>query len=220
MSSVRMKCCGVTSVADALLAAELGFDAIGLVFAERSQRRINIEQAREIRRALPPMVSAVALFMDNDAAQVRAVIDQLRPDLLQFHGNENDDSCVRFGVRYIKAIAMGEGAAALPRLSAFPGAAALLLDGNAAGQGGGLGHAFDWSLVPRHVAQPVILAGGLDADNVGAALCITRPWAVDVSSGVESAPGRKDGARMRRFVEAVRRYEQASAAHAETVGNP
>lgn len=204
MTPARMKCCGVTRVEDAVQAAQLGFDAIGLVFARRSKRRLSLHDAREIHRALPPMVTTVALFMDNDVAEVRQVNDVLRPDLLQFHGMEEDNWCAQFHTRYIKAIAMGEGAAALPRLSVYPGAAALLLDGNVTGQVGGLGEVFDWSLVPAHVVQPLILAGGLTADNVGEAVRITRPWAVDVSSGVESSPGIKDEGKMRCFVAAVR----------------
>ncbi len=199
-----MKCCGITRVEDALQAAQLGFDAIGLVFAHRSKRRIALQLARDIRRALPPMVTTVALFMDNDAVEVERVNDVLRPDLLQFHGTEQDHWCAQFQTRYIKSIAMGEGAAALPGLSAYPGAAGLLLDGNVTGQVGGRGDVFDWSLIPDHVAQPLILAGGLNADNVAEAVRITQPWAVDVSSGVESSPGIKDAGKMYDFVAAVR----------------
>lgn len=204
MKPVRTKCCGITRVADAVQAAQLGFDAIGLVFAHRSKRRISLHLARDIRRGLPPMVTTVALFMDNDATEVQQVVEVLRPDLLQFHGTEEDNWCAQFQTRYIKAIAMGEGAAALPRLSVYPGAAALLLDGNVTGQVGGLGAVFDWSLVPAHVVQPLILAGGLHAGNVGEAVRLARPWAVDVSSGVESSPGIKDPGKMSDFVAAVR----------------
>ncbi|HKR75481.1 MAG TPA: phosphoribosylanthranilate isomerase [Rhodanobacter sp.] len=207
----RIKCCGMTRVEDALLAAQLGADAIGLVFTARSKRQVSLEQARAIRHALPPFVDAVALFMDDDAAFVADVIAAVQPDLLQFHGSEPDAWCARFGRRYLKAIAMGEGAAALPRLREYPGAAALLLDGHAAGEAGGGGKAFDWSLLPRDPAQPVILAGGLHADNVGAAIRAARPWAVDVASGVESAPGIKDAAKLAGFVAAVRAADRESA---------
>jgi len=200
----RIKCCGMTRVEDALLAARLGVDAIGLVFTARSKRRVSLEQARAIRRALPPFVDAVALFMGDEAALVDEVIAVVQPDLLQFHGDETDDWCAQFDRRYLKAIAMGEGAAALPRLHGYPRAAALLLDGHAAGEAGGSGKAFDWSLLPRDLAQPVILAGGLHAGNVGAAIRAARPWAVDVASGVESAPGIKDAAKLAAFVGAVR----------------
>ena len=199
----RIKCCGMTRVEDALLAARLGADAIGLVFTARSRRRVSLEQARAIRQALPPFVDAVALFMDDEAAFVADVVAALQPDLLQFHGSEPDAWCAQFGRRYLKAIAMGEGAGALPRLRGYPGAAALLLDGHAAGEAGGSGKAFDWSLLPRDLTQPVILAGGLHADNVGAAIRAARPWAVDVASGVESAPGIKDAAKLAAFMAAV-----------------
>lgn len=211
MILVRMKCCGITRVEDALQAAQLGFDAIGLVFAHRSKRRIALQLACDIRRALPPMVTTVALFMDNDAIEVERIIDALRPDLLQFHGSEQDHWCAQFQARYIKAIAMGEGAAALPSLSLYPGAAGLLLDGNVTGQVGGRGDVFDWSLIPDHVVQPLILAGGLNADNVAEAVRITRPWAVDVSSGIESSPGVKDQGKMRCFIAAVRKAAADSA---------
>lgn len=207
----RIKCCGMTRVEDALLAAQLGADAIGLVFTARSKRRVSLEQARAIRQALPPFVDAVALFMDDEAAFVADVIAAVQPDLLQFHGSEPDAWCAQFGRRYLKAIAMGEGAGALPRLRDYPGAAALLLDGHAAGEAGGSGKAFDWSLMPRDLAQPVILAGGLHADNVGAAIRAARPWAVDVASGVESAPGIKDAAKLAAFVAAVRAADRESA---------
>jgi phosphoribosylanthranilate isomerase len=206
----RIKCCGMTRVEDALLAARLGADAIGLVFTARSRRQVSLEQARTIRRALPPFVASVALFMDDEAALVEEVIAMVRPDLLQFHGGEPDAWCAQFDRPWLKAIAMGEGTAALPRLRDYPHAAALLLDGHAAGEAGGSGKAFDWSLLPRDLAQPVILAGGLHADNVAAAIRTARPWAVDVASGVESAPGIKDRGKLEAFVAAVRAADAAA----------
>jgi phosphoribosylanthranilate isomerase len=200
----RIKCCGMTRIEDAMLAAQLGADAIGVIFTARSKRRVDIAQARAICAALPPFVSTVALFMDNEAALVREVIDAVQPDLLQFHGNESDAWCAQFGRRYLKAIAMGDGTAALPRLHDYPGAAALLLDGHGLGEAGGSGKAFDWSLMPVDLKQPLILAGGLTVENVAAAVRTARPWAVDVSSGIESAPGIKDPAKMAAFVQAVR----------------
>lgn len=200
----RIKCCGMTRIEDAMLAAQLGADAIGVIFTARSKRRVDIAQARAISAALPPFVSTVALFMDDDAALVREVIDAVQPDLLQFHGGESEAWCAQFGRRYLKAIAMGDGAAALPRLHDYPGAAALLLDGHGLGEAGGNGKAFDWSLMPADIKQPLILAGGLTAENVAAAVGIARPWAVDVSSGIESAPGIKNPAKMAAFVQAVR----------------
>lgn len=200
----RIKCCGMTRVGDALLAARLGADAIGLVFSARSKRQVSLAQAREIVAALPPFVAAVALFMDDEANLVRQVLDEVRPTLLQFHGDESDGWCAQFGHPFLKAIAMGEGVAALPRLHDYPHATGLLLDGHAAGEAGGSGKAFDWSLLPGELAQPLILAGGLHAGNVGDAVRTARPWAVDVASGVESAPGIKDPMRLEAFIRAVR----------------
>lgn len=200
----RIKCCGMTRVGDALLAARLGADAIGLVFSARSKRQVSLAQAREIVAALPPFVATVALFMDDEANLVRQVLDEVRPTLLQFHGDESDGWCAQFGHPFLKAIAMGEGAAALPRLHDYPHATGLLLDGHAAGEAGGSGKAFDWSLLPGELAQPLILAGGLHAGNVGDAVRTAHPWAVDVASGVESAPGIKDPLRLEAFIRAVR----------------
>ena len=205
----RIKCCGMTRVGDALLAAQLGADAIGLVFTARSKRRVTLAQADAIMAALPPFVATVALFMDDEPGLVRQVLDSVRPTLLQFHGNESDAWCAQFGQPFLKAVAMGEGAAALPRLQQYPHAAGLLLDGHAAGAVGGSGQTFDWSLLPRGLAQPLILAGGLHAGNVGEAVRAVRPWAVDVASGVESAPGIKDPGRLEAFIRAVRAADAA-----------
>jgi phosphoribosylanthranilate isomerase len=194
----------MTRVGDALLAARLGADAIGLVFSARSKRQVTLAQAREIVAALPPFVATVALFMDDEANLVRQVLDEVRPTLLQFHGDESDGWCAQFGHPFLKAIAMGEGAAALPRLHDYPHATGLLLDGHAAGEAGGSGKAFDWSLLPGELAQSLILAGGLHAGNVGDAVRTAHPWAVDVASGVESAPGIKDPLRLEAFIRAVR----------------
>lgn len=203
----RIKCCGMTRAEDAVLAAQLGADAIGVVMTSRSKRRVDVAQARTIARAVPPFVSVVALFMDDDASLVRDVIDVVQPDLLQFHGDESDAWCAQFGRRYLKAIAMGEGAAALPRLREYPGAAGLLLDGHGLGEAGGSGKTFDWSLMPADLVQPLVLAGGLAPDNVAQAIAAARPWAVDVASGVESAPGIKDPRKLAAFIAAVRRAD-------------
>ncbi|OOG47093.1 phosphoribosylanthranilate isomerase [Rhodanobacter sp. C01] len=200
----RIKCCGMTRVEDALLAVRLGADAIGVVFTERSKRQVSLLQAGEIVAAMPPLITSVALFMDNNVDQVHRVLDEVRPTLLQFHGNETDDWCAQFGHPFLKAIAMGGGAAALSRLHDYPHATGLLLDGHAAGEAGGSGKSFDWSLMPHDSVQPLLLAGGLHAGNVGAAIRAVRPWAVDVASGVESAPGIKDATRLVDFMAAVR----------------
>lgn len=200
----RIKCCGMTRIEDALLAAELGADAIGVVLTAHSKRQVSIAQARTIVEAMPPFVTTVALCMDDEANFVQEIIDTVRPSMLQFHGNESDEWCKQFGQPYLKAIAMGEGAAALYQLRDHPHAAGLLLDGHGLGEPGGSGKTFDWSLMPRDLKQPLILAGGLNATNVATAIRIAKPWAVDVSSGIESAPGVKDHDKMRDFIAAVR----------------
>lgn len=199
----------MTRVADALLATQLGADAIGLVFTARSPRQVTIAQGQLIVQALPPFVASVALFMDDDARWVQQVVDEVQPTLLQFHGGEVDAWCMQFGRPFLKAIAMGDGAVGLAELHAYPHAAALLLDGHARGTAGGSGHAFDWSLLPAGLSQPMILAGGLDAQNVGAGIRALHPWAVDVSSSVESAPGIKAADKLAAFIHAVHAADAA-----------
>ncbi|MGE7139546.1 phosphoribosylanthranilate isomerase [Luteibacter sp. NPDC031894] len=200
----RIKCCGMTRVDDVQLAARLGADAVGFIMTRKSKRFVDPVAAARLRDAVPPFVTTVALVMDDEPAYIEEVLRVLRPDMLQFHGAENDDACAAYGVRYVKAIAMGEGAPALAGLRDYPRAAGLLLDGHGLGEQGGSGQRFDWSLMPTDLAQPLLLAGGLTADNVAEAIRIARPWAVDVSSGIESSPGIKDGAKMERFISAVR----------------
>jgi phosphoribosylanthranilate isomerase len=204
----RVKFCGMMRVEDALVAAELGVDAIGLVLTRKSQRFAGIERARAIRRALPPFVTAVALFMDDDVSFIAEAIAAVTPDLLQFHGSETAPDCVRYGRPYLKAIAMGGGQDWQPVVAAHPQAAGFLFDGHAAGQQGGSGQGFDWAVLPRGIGKPVILAGGLTAENVGAAIGVARPYAVDVSSGIEATIGTKDTDRMRRFIAAVRTADE------------
>jgi len=210
----RIKFCGLTRPGDVRLASELGADAIGFVFAQGSPRRIEPEQARAMRNALAPLVSVVALFADTPAAEVREAIRQARPTLLQFHGEEDDAFCRGFGVPYIKAIPMGnagtgdaqvESAAALQ--ARYPNAAAFLFDGHARGGSGGQGARYDLKRIPTGLDKPFIVAGGLHPESVFDAIQATLPWGVDVSSGIESAHGIKDGEKMRRFVEEVRRAD-------------
>ena len=165
---------------------------------------MNVVQAREIVASLPPFVTSVALFVDPDVAQVQRVLDTLRPDLLQFHGSETDEFCARFGVPYIKALRVGASAPPDHALASWPGARGLLFDTEDAVHPGGSGRVFDWNLLPAAAAaRPLILAGGLHAGNVGEAIRRARPWAVDVSSGVEQAPGIKDARRVQDFMRAV-----------------
>ena len=204
----RIKFCGMTRVEDALAAVELGVDAVGVVLTRASKRCVPIERAREIRRAMPPFVAAVTLFMDDDTAFVAEAVATVAPDLVQFHGGETAADCVRYGRPYLKAVAMG-GGDWRGVIAAHGQAAGFVLDGHAAGESGGSGKTFDWSAVPSAIGKPVVLAGGLTPDNVGAAVRAVGPWAVDVSSGIESAPGTKDRDRMRRFIAAVREADEA-----------
>jgi phosphoribosylanthranilate isomerase len=201
----RIKFCGITRIQDAHAAAALGVDAIGLVLTRKSPRFVEIAQAREIRRSLPPLMAAVALFMDDEPAWIAQAIDAIAPDLLQFHGGESAADCVRYGRRYLKVVPMGDGADLHDIVTAHPAATGFLLDGHAPGEQGGRGKPFDWSRVPEDLQRPVLLAGGLTCDNVASAIRAARPYAVDVSSGIESAPGVKDPDKMRRFVEEVER---------------
>lgn len=204
----RIKFCGMTRAGDIRLASELGADAMGFVFAANSPRRLRPEEARLLRGALAPLVDAVALFADNSTDEVRDAIKQVRPTLLQFHGSEEDAFCRSFGVPYIKAIPMGGMPSSPTDLQLrYPGAAGFLFDSHAPGGNGGSGVTFDWSQLPKQLNKPVMLAGGLTPDNVFDAILATLPWGVDVSSGIESAPGIKDGDRMRHFVEQVRQAD-------------
>lgn len=205
----RIKFCGMTRPGDVRLASELGVDAVGFIFAQRSPRRVEPEEARAMRNAMAPFVDAVALFMDNPQAEVREIVRHVRPTLLQFHGAEEDSFCRSFGVPFIKAVPMGEPGAPsdLGLRTRFPGAAGFLFDGHPPGGLGGSGARFDWNRIPRDLGRPWLLAGGLTPENVFEAICATRPWGVDVSSGVETEPGVKDGDKMRRFVEECRRAD-------------
>jgi len=200
----RVKICGITSVNDGLAAARHGADAIGLIFYPPSPRLVTLDRAREIAAGLPAFVARVAVFVNPAAADVDAVIGACRPDLLQFHGEEAADFCRSFGVPYLRALRVRPGVDLLELLSPFGDAAGWLLDAYRQELYGGTGEAFDWGLIPREFARPLILSGGLDAENVGAAIRRVRPWAVDVSSGVEAAKGVKDERRIAAFMEAVR----------------
>ena len=199
----RVKICGITRTADARAAADAGADAIGLVFYPPSPRFLSIERAREIRDALPPFVQSVALFVNADAAQVAQVLQRVRPGMLQFHGEESPDFCSQFGAPFVKAVRVRPGIDALEYLRPFSRAAAWLFDSYVP-EYGGVGESFDWSLVPALRERPLILSGGLAPANVAEALRRVRPWGVDVSSGVESAKGIKDAAKIAAFMAEVR----------------
>lgn len=202
--NTRVKICGITRVQDGLDAVRLGAHAIGLVFYAPSPRAVTVDQARAIVDALPPFVTAVGLFVNADAAAVRATLAKVPLQLLQFHGDETPDYCAAFGVPYLKAVRVRPGVDLLQYAQDFHGARGLLLDAYVEGVRGGTGATFDWALIPRSLPLPVVLSGGLDADNVEAAVRAVRPWAVDVSSGVESAKGIKDAAKIEAFMNGVR----------------
>ena len=199
----RVKICGITRPGDGIAAAQAGADAIGLVFYPKSPRYLSNERAVEIRDALPPFVQTVALFVNADAAQVSQVLGRVKPSLLQFHGDETPEFCGQFGVPYVKACRVQPGVDALQYLQPFARAAAWLVD-SFVPEYGGVGESFDWSLVPRGLARPLILSGGLEQKNVARAIQAVHPWGVDVSSGVESAKGIKDAGKMTAFVAEVR----------------
>lgn len=207
MNRTRIKFCGITRDKDARAGVVLGVDALGFVLVPASPRYISADKAAAIRRKLPPFVDAVALFKDADAAFVQEAVDALRPDLLQFHGAEDPDFCASFGLPYLKAVAMGEQQSLAAQARRYRGAAGLLLDSHAKGGMGGRGEAFDWSRVTP-VKATLLLAGGLNPTNVGGAVKQLRPYAVDVSSGIEAKPGIKDHDKMRAFVEAVRKADK------------
>jgi phosphoribosylanthranilate isomerase len=199
----RVKICGITRPGDARAAADAGADAIGLVFYPPSPRYLSGERAIEIRDALPPFVQTVALFVNPDAAQVAQVIGRVKPGMLQFHGEETPQFCAQFGLPYIKACRVRQGTDLLEYLRPFAAASAWLLDSFVEAYGG-VGERFDWSLVPGRLERPLVLSGGLDRDNVAQAVRKLHPWGVDVSSGVESAKGIKDAAKIAAFISEVR----------------
>ncbi len=200
----RVKICGLTRSADVHAAVAAGVDSIGLVFYARSARNLELQQAAALAREIPAFVSLTALFLNPDSSLVEAVIRAVKPEILQFHGQEDADFCSSFGRRYLKAVAMGGSADELARTcEQHPDACGYLLDSHAPGDMGGSGEPFDWSKI-RQSSLPLILAGGLNPDNVGQAIDQVRPWAVDVSSGVEQAPGLKSADKIHSFLAAVR----------------
>lgn len=200
----RIKICGITRVEDALAAARLGADAIGLVFYPGSPRAVTPARAREIIDVLPPFVVPVGLFVNADAAIVSETVAAAPVQLLQFHGDETPGYCAGFGLPFLRALRVRAGTDLLQYARDFHAARGLLLDAWVDGVHGGTGAVFDWSLIPPDLPMPVILSGGLNPDNVEQAVRRVRPWAVDVSSGVESTKGIKDAAKIEAFINGVR----------------
>lgn len=199
----RVKICGITRIRDATAVAALGSDAIGLVFYEASPRHVTIDQAAVIAESLPPFITVTGLFVNAPREQIEIILTRVRIDLLQFHGVESAPDCRGYDRPYIKAVTMREGIDVRACADAYPDAAGLLLDTYCEGIPGGTGHTFDWSRVPEDVGKPLILAGGLTPHNVADAIRRTRPYAVDVSGGVEAAQGVKDVLKMTEFIRSV-----------------
>ena len=211
-SRTRVKICGITRPADARLAAQLGADALGLVFYAGSKRAVSIEQAQQIRAVVPAFVSLVGLFVNPTQKQVESVLADVHLDCVQFHGDETPAFCASFGVPYVKALRMapslGTADDVLTLIEQYATASGILLDAWDPLQAGGTGKQFDWSLAAQCVQQselPIILAGGLEAGNAALAIDQVRPWALDLSSGVESEPGLKDPQRLTAFFDEVNR---------------
>jgi len=205
MTTVRIKICGLTRVEDVKSAIEAGVDAVGFVFT-KSPRRISAETAIELVNHVPKGVLRVGLFLNQDRSEIGQVVNSVPLDILQFHGSETERECSAFDLPWLKAVAMENAQSARQAERDFPNAMGLLLDSHSAGKRGGSGRIFDWSLASP-VSKPVWLAGGLNAENVARAISIVRPFAVDVSSGVEASPGIKDATRIMAFVNAVREVE-------------
>ena len=202
----RIKICGLTRPQDVDAAVAAGADAIGLVFHPQSPRYVDLTQAVALVRRIPPLVTVVGLFVNAAPEDVRARLAAVPIHLLQFHGDEDDAYCRQFGRPFLKAVRVRPGVDVLREMAAFPSAQAILLDAFVEGYGGG-GRIFDWALAPREPSKPIILSGGLGADNVGEAIRRLHPAAVDVSSGVERGKGIKDAEKMRAFIAAVRRAD-------------
>lgn len=205
MTRTRVKICGITSISDAQQAVAAGADALGLVFYPNSPRYLDPSRAREVALQVPGFVTLVGLFVDPDPQWVRDICGQVPLDLLQFHGDEPNDFCASFGKRFIKALRVKPGMALQAAVGHYPDACGVLLDSYVAGVPGGTGVSFDWDLIPRDLGKPLILAGGLNADNVAEAIARVAPFAVDVSGGVERAKGIKDHSKIHQFVGEVRR---------------
>ena len=211
MHRTRIKICGIRRIEDALVAVNSGADAIGLIFYESSPRAVALTDALAIKAALPPFIASVALFVNPERALVEAVVAALQPTVLQFHGDEEADFCVSFKRPYLKAIRVGGEMTQgdlLQYKAKFSSAQALLLDTLNPVQYGGTGESFDWQVIPADMRKHIVLSGGLNPSNVAMAVNTIRPWAVDVSSGVESIKAVKDHAKIAAFIQQVKQADQ------------
>jgi len=203
----RIKICGITRTEDAFAAAHGGADAIGLVFYGKSPRYVTAPQAACMAKSFPPFVTVVGLFVNPSEEEVRSVLRQVPLSALQFHGEEAPEFCAQFGLPYLKAVRVRPGVDLIQCAARYDGAQGLLLDAFIEGTHGGTGASFDWSLIPHDLPVPVILSGGLHAGNVAAAIKQVRPYAVDVSSGVESAKGIKNASKVAAFINEVKNID-------------
>lgn len=199
----RVKICGITNVEDALSAVKFGADALGLVFYAPSPRAVTLEQAKEISAAVPAFVTMVGLFVNAEKTEIENIVSEVGIDLIQFHGDELPAFCRQFNRPYIKAVRVKPDTNLVQYADVFSDAKALLLDAYTEGVPGGTGKSFDWDLIPHHLAKPIILAGGLSAENVAQAIERVKPYAVDVSGGVERAKGLKDVKKIQEFMQQV-----------------
>jgi phosphoribosylanthranilate isomerase len=204
MPRIRVKVCGITRPEDGIAAAQLGADAVGLVFYPPSRRCVTTEQARAIVAALPPFVSVVGLFLDASVEDVGTALEALPAASLQFHGRESPEFCRLFGRPYIKSVAMGEGVDIDSYVARYPEATGFLVDSHRDGEAGGTGKSFDWTRLPQDLGRALVLAGGLTPENVTSAIAQVGPYAVDVSSGVEQRAGIKDRAKLEAFMRGVK----------------
>ncbi len=203
----RVKICGITRLEDALDAVHSGADALGLVFYDKSPRHISLQQAAQLADAIPPFVTLVGLFVNATTAAVREVMQAVPLDVLQFHGEEEPEFCAQFGRPFLKAIRVKKGVDLVQYAERYAGAQGLLLDAYVEGEPGGTGESFDWSLIPADLSLPVILSGGLNANNVTQAILQVHPYAVDVSSGVEERKGIKNAAKIAAFINEVNKID-------------
>jgi len=200
MYQTRVKICGITNIEDAKVAEDAGAYAIGLVFYKNSPRYIDISKAKEIVKNVTPLLNCVGLFVDADKAYINNILEQVNLDILQFHGQESEQACALYNKPYIKAIRMNEEINLLEEVKEYFSAKALLLDTYVEGILGGTGKVFDWNMIPRNLEKPIILAGGLNVDNVKDAINKVNPYAVDVSGGVEIEQGKKDPDKIKEFI--------------------
>ncbi|MGY8813702.1 MAG: phosphoribosylanthranilate isomerase [Gammaproteobacteria bacterium] len=204
MNNVRIKICGITRPEDGIIAAEEGVDAIGLVFYPLSKRSVTISVAKSIIEEIPPFVTKVGLFVDATEELVNSVLQDVHLDLLQFHGAESQEDCLRYDKPYIKAVKMTEGVNLIEQVNIYNKSIGILLDAFVPGVAGGSGETFNWELIPDNIQKPLILAGGLNPENIRNAIDRVKPYAVDVSSGIESVPGIKNRDKIKKFINNIR----------------